>query len=1119
MQQLRSKLLLAMLLMCITSFASPMLKQTVNINLTKATLKGLFAEIERQTSYSFSYKSSDIDNRHDVTIKKQEASVSSVLSEVLPSHNLDYSIVSNNTIAITKASGKAQPRMAQASYQQKSKVVEGTITDTKGEPIFGATVYDPVSKKGTVTDINGRYRIDCAPGTKLRVSYVGYTSKEIVAGRNDSVSLSEEDNTLNDVVVVGYGTQKKVNLTGSVASLSGDQLTNRVESNVLSAIQGTVPGVTVLSRPGLSPEINFRGRGNLGTSAPLYVIDGVIADATFFSNLDPESIESISFLKDAASSAIYGSRAAYGVVLVTTKKGKKEHLQVSYNGMVGVKSPTYMLETVNSAEWASLYNEAKYNVNPSRGKNQIYTDEEIELFRNGSQPDLYPNSNWVDLTMDKHVVTTQHSINFSGGGDKIRYYLGGGYMYNDNFVRGKNDYRYNLDLSINADVTKWLSVNGGVKYIRNEDTTDRGVPRFYDLLQVPAIMVAKQSNGEDGSIAGGKQATLSYIQYNPVRQMERNNWSQTYRENTLYTLGADIKPFKGFKISAYGSYKRYEYKSKSYQALQDGVHNFLTGSLIPGTAQNTNQMDVNWSTNTRLQTNLVAYYDFKILRDHSFNLLAGTSYERYTDESLSASRKNFPSDSFKDLSGGSSSGSDVTNGSSMSEYKLMSYFGRINYSYKDKYLFEANIRADGSSRFYKDNRWGWFPSFSAGWRISEESFMKPVTWVDNLKLRASCGTLGNINNVGNYDYFQLYSKSGYYSFDDTLVEGIMESKPANTGLKWEKIAITDVGVDLDLFASKLSFTMDWYLKNTSDILLGYNVPRETGISSKPSQNIGKVRNQGVEFSIVHRNNIGDFRYQVGANFTYNKNKIVDMSSSNNMISGNYIRREGESIGSFYGLKTDGLYTQEEIDAGHYYKYGRKPNAGDIKYVPQRENVKWGDAITSADRTIIGCDVPNITYGVNLNLGYKDFELSMIGQGVSGAKVAFESEMVYPFFVGGSPRKFHLNRWTEDNPNPNAIVPRIYGGDSKDNYNQYFCDRNLFSADYFRIKTITFAYRLPKTLISKLYMSKVKLFLTAENLFTIRGDHKMKDFDPETASGRSLRAFNEKSLAFGISVNF
>lgn len=487
------------------------------------------------------------------------------------------------------------------------------MTDANGEAVIGANVREAGTNNGVITDMDGNFKLTVSSGSEVQVSYIGFADKTFRVKddtSNYNITLEEDNKMLDEVVVVGYGTQKKVNLTGSVASISTDEIKDRVQTDVLSSIQGTVPGVTIISRPGSTPSINFRGRGNLGTSEPLYVIDGAIADATFFSNLDPNSIESISFLKDAASSAIYGSRAAYGVVLVTTKAGKEEKTSVSYSGFVGVKMPTYLPDLVNSAEYATLLNEAMYNRNPSGGWNQAYTDEEIGWFRDGSRPDYYPNTDWIDLTMDKHVLTTQHSINVSGGTKKLRYYIGGGYLYDDKFTRGQDSRRYNLNMNVTSDVTDWLSVSGGMKYIRNENKTEHGVPSIINYLLVPSTMVAQQSDGNWGSIAGGKQATISFIRGNPLRAMNSDNWNNSSFENSMYNLSIDIKPVKGLTITGAGSYKRYEYKYKSYTALQDEVPLFGSGDLISGTGNAVNQMSMSWNSSSVLQTQLTAHYDY-----------------------------------------------------------------------------------------------------------------------------------------------------------------------------------------------------------------------------------------------------------------------------------------------------------------------------------------------------------------------------------------------------------------------------------------------------------------------------------------------------------------------------
>ena len=432
-------------------------------------------------------------------------------------------------------------------------------------------------------------------------------------------------------------------------------------------------------------------------------------------------------------------------------------MDVSYSGMVGMKAPTYKADLVNSWEYAELYNEALYNTNPSGGKNQGFTNEQIELFRNGSQPDLYPNTNWMDLLFDDWAVTTKHSLNFSGGTKKLRYFAGLGYIYDTENLRNRDVRRYNLNLNVSSDVTDWLTFRGGVKYIQRKKDINGGTPSFNNILIVPSTFVAKQSNGEWGSVESGHEASGTFAGGNPLRAYSTGDWTKIQIEHSMYELAFDLKPIKGLVLTGQATYETYAYKDKVYTSLKDEIPSFLNpGSFIGGTGNTINSMEVNWKSHNFLTYTGTANYSWT--KDiHSFSVLAGVSYEHYNEETLMGSRQDFPADSFEDMSAGATSGSLYKNGSGMQEYKMFSYFGRVNYTLMDRYMFEANFRADASSRFHADNRWGYFPSFSAGWRISEEAFMENTRNVlDNLKLRASYGTLGNINNVGNYDYFQNY---------------------------------------------------------------------------------------------------------------------------------------------------------------------------------------------------------------------------------------------------------------------------------------------------------------------------------------------------------------------------
>ena len=530
---------------------------TISLNKSNVSMHTIMQEVEGQSDYTFFYNDNQIKLDKKVSVKAQNATIEQVLAQMFKNSGYTYKIV-NNQIIVSKANAVAAVEKQQ---QQQAKKVTGCVKDALGEPIIGASVVEKgAPTNGTITDFDGNFTLTVS-GNELQISYIGYLPQvvKVQSGVTSyNVTLKEDTKTLDEVVVIGYGTQKKVNLTGAVASVSTDDIKDRVQTNVLSAIQGTVPGVTIISRPGSTPSINFRGRGNLGTSAPLYVIDGAIADATVFSNLDPNTIESISFLKDAASSAIYGSRAAYGVVLVTTKGGKAEKMNVAYSGYVGVKTPTYLPDVLDSWDYATLLNEAKYNANPSGGKNQAYTNEEIGWFRDGSNPDYYPNTNWADLVLDKHVLTTQHSLNFSGGSEKVRFFSSVGYVFNDNFMPGVTDDRYNLNLNLQSDVTKWLTLKTGVKYIRNSSDTKNGTPWIANFVLVPSIMVAQQSNGEWGSIAGGKDATQTFMNSNPLRTLSFDNWSKSTTENTMYDLGFDLKPIENLVISGQLDYKRYE---------------------------------------------------------------------------------------------------------------------------------------------------------------------------------------------------------------------------------------------------------------------------------------------------------------------------------------------------------------------------------------------------------------------------------------------------------------------------------------------------------------------------------------------------------------------------------
>ena len=1010
-----------------------------------------------------------------------------------------------------------------------------------GEPIIGASVVEKgVATNGTVTDFEGNYTLTIS-SDELQISYIGYLPQVVKVHSGTSfynVTLKEDTKTLDEVVVIGYGTQKKVNLTGSVASVSSSEIKDRVQTNVLSAVQGTVPGVTVISRPGSTPSINFRGRGNLGTSEPLYVIDGAIADAAFFQSLNPNSIESISFLKDASSSAIYGSRAAYGVVLVTTKNGEKGKMNVSYSGLVGMKTPTYLPKTVDSWEYASMLNEGMYNRNAANGKYQAYSQEEIDKFRNGTDLDYYPNTNWADLVLDKHVLTTQHSVSFSGGSDKVRYFMNLGYMYDDkpNFMSGQDKTRYTLDTNIASDITKWFTVKGSIKYIRNVSDTEHGQPWMGNFLLVPSIMVAQQSNGEWGSIAGGKQATQSFITGNPLRALSNKNWSKSKTEETMYDLGFDIKPVKGLVISGQGVFRGQEYKGKSYTALQDEVKTFETGTPIGGTGTYTNSMSMNWSSVTRMLYTGTIKYDWSN-SIHNITALAGTSYEHYKYEALSAGRKNFPSDALEDLNGGSNAGKDLSNGGGMTEYKILSYFGRINYDYAHKYYASLSYRHDGSSRFAKENRWGNFWSFGAGWRISEEAFMKDVKWVNNLKLRASYGETGNDNILdsdGDPDYYPYQTLYGL-GYKNGSEAGAYFTVIANPSLKWETQISTDIALEFGLF-DRLTGTIEYFKKDSKDLLFDVSQPASVGVTSI-IQNIGKVTNSGVEIELDYnafKNK--DWSVSVGANATFVKNKIKNLPATmkeNGYISGSKKWLEGKSIYEFWLRQWHGVDPQ--TGDGLYVADVSKYNQGNIgtgdgnitqsqfdeykKTVVTIDGKELTNSYTYAKYDFSGSSIPDVYGGFNVRVSYKNFDLAAVFSYQLGGQILDTNyaTMMSMTEFGYAQSPDLLKAWKQ--AGDITEVPRIDNSAAHTtNIGQSYSTRWLTSSDYLNLRSVTIGYQLPKTWLSKVMLKSARLNLTAENLFMLKarqGLNPMANYSGVT--------YNEympsRNITLGLNVSF
>lgn len=990
--------------------------------------------------------------------------------------------------------------------------VTGIVKDADGQPMPAVTVTIKGTTNAVSTGNDGKFSITAPANGTLVFSFIGYTTQDVaIAGKTElTVTMASSSKALNEVVVVAYGTQKKVNISGAVNTVNTKELTNRPVTSLTNALEGVVPGVTIIARPGDVGgdigSINVRGRGNLGTSSPLFVVDGVPVTAGDFARINPNDVESISVLKDASASAIYGSRAAYGVMLVTTKKGKEGQMTINYNAYYGFQKATVLPHWLGSYDYATLRNEAAANA----GKTAIFSADALKKIQDQSDPDHYPDNDWYKLTLRNTAPITEHEVNISGGG-QTRYFLGGSFFDQNSLLPGKNLERYSFRSNTESQVSDNFKVGSNVSYIRDGLLNRNGNVSFVTLNRDVPLMVNKQSNGDWGSINGG-QIDGTQAAGNPLRTLAEGGRNSYTTSRFIGSVNGDYTPVKGLDITALVSYNTYNSVSSTFTSTVDPIINFNTGDPISGTGVSPNQLDEAWETNSKLLTQATASYE-RTIGKHYAKLLAGASYESYKDRTIEVIRKNFVNNDLNAINAGSSDPTNTTSYGNIGQNAFKSVFGRFNYSYNNRYLFEASMRIDASSQFAPGHRSGTYPSFSGAWRISQEDFMKNITWISELKLRGSWGKLGNISNVGNYDFYDGLNTGTAAILDESKQDGIWPGKLSNPTLSWEKVNMTNVGLDAGLFNNKITIQVDAFRRMTNGILLvNPSLPDEAGLdaSVSPSVNLAKVQNKGFEVSINYNNHIGDFKYSIGGNFSHIWNKIVDLGGQGDQISGYYINRVGDAIGSFYMWKADGLFTSAADVAAHATQ-STSTKAGDIKY----EDINHDNKIDGDDRVVVGNDVPYITYGVNLTANYKNFDFSMIGQGVGGVKVYLESEASQAFFNGAGVKEYALGRWTTANPNPDAVYPRLLASaDNTQNLKQ--SSFWLFNADYFRIKSLTLGYTIPKPLLDRLHIRGLRVYASSNNPFTIRGDKRLKDFDPEAASVRA--AYPQlKSYSFGVNL--
>lgn len=1058
--------------------------QNITLKTGNVTVKEAMEQLKKSSGYSFVFSSVDVNTQKRVSVSVQNASIEEAVKQILKGQNeLSYEIKGRKVVI----------QRSFASSKALRQQVKGKVLDEKGEPIIGATVTEEGTSNGTITDYDGMFTLEASKDGILTISYIGYKSQQVsIAGKDMvAVTLKEDMEQLDEVVVVGYGSQKKVNLTGAVSTVNAKMLENRTGSDPYNMLTGQIPGVTIVQnsgQPGADMgNLRVRGIGTLGNADAMVIIDGVESSVN---NVNPNDIATISVLKDAAASSIYGVRAANGVILITTKRGTVGKPIISYSGYVGWQDACRLPKYLDSYNYALLLNEAYRN----DGASVPYSSENLETIKNGSDPDHFANSNQVDAVLSEQGIFHNHHLSVVGGKEEIKYSLAAGFYKKDGLMPNMSYNRFNLRSNIDSKINDRLDVQLNISASRDDrkspathkvydPDTDLWNIMYHAFRESPLTPIRFQ-NGNYG---------LYLNEHNSVAEANLSGESHIYNTYFQGNAGFTYKIIKGLTLKGNAAAT---FNLQDIYVDQKRMDFYSAESTEP--IKSTRSMVSNQDKKS-LEINLQAYLDYnRTFGKHTIKGLLGYSQIRNEYRLLKASRKDLPTNnSLGEIDAGDIT-TQETGGNSVA-YALRSVFGRVNYGFDDRYLLEANLRYDGSSRFPKNNRFGLFPSFSFGWRISEEDFFK-ADFVDNLKLRTSWGQLGN-QEIDDYLFYNTYSFGYDYSFGNTLFSGIsINDVMANTAIAWEKTDQMDVGVDADFWGGKLSLTGDFFLKNTHAILLKLPIPDLVGVSA-PMQNAGKVRNIGFELALTHRNQVNRFRYSTSFNFSYVKNEIIDLNGGDTPG-----RSVGDPVDNIYGYVCEGIFkSQEEIDNSPKQVWGAVP--GDLKYA----DINNDGVVNQNDRKSLGSTFPKINFGLRVNCEYRNFDLTMLLQGAGMVKGVTAGEISQAFMNGGKVTEEWLDRWTPENVN--ASYPRLtLSGSSRNYMTSSFWVQN---ASYLKMRNLQIGYTIPKNILSHLGVSNLRLYCSIDNLFTIS---KFKGLDPEMVTTQTMYPLT-RNYSFGINLSF
>jgi len=1085
----------------------------VTINKQNSTIIEVLKEIEKNSEFTFFFNDNRVNVNQPVSVMAKNATIQDVLDKVFRNTGYVYQIIDRQVLIKASASGKSGER-GTVSQQSNKRTITGTVKDPNGDPIIGANIVQKGTTNGTITDADGNFTITLPTGSAtLGVSYIGYKGTEIVVGNKNSiaVTLKEDTEMLDEVVVVGYGTMKKKDLTGAVAAVKGDDLAARHTTQLSTALQGATSGVMVTrdnSAPGATASIKVRGVTTISDSSPLVIVDGVPGD---INQINPEDVESMSVLKDAASASIYGSRAAAGVIVITTKRAKENDLVLNYNFEYGWEMPTKLPKYVGVQRYLEMTNELRYNDNNSGSWYQTYSEDQVNnwLTYHETDPDKYPITDWQDEILKGFAPKQTHSLNISGGSKIVQSKASFRYDNTDGLYANKDYERYMIRVNNDFKINKYIAAHLDVNFKRSKSEDTHTNPMTMQYRAIPPIYAVRWTNGMYSDCKDGEN----------IIAMINDGGNITSWYNTIGGKAAiDISPFEGLKITGvvsptYNFSKIKNFTKKvpfTYADDSETVKGYMNGYASTKLTESRND-DYN------VTTQFFANYN-KSFGRHDMTAMVG--YEDYYAfwENLAASRDQYELTNYPYLDLGPQDYRD--NSGNAYEYAYRSLFGRLTYSFENRYLLQANFRRDGSSRFAKDNRWANFPSFSAGWVISEESFMKKIDpkVISYLKLRGSWGTLGN-ERIGSYYPYQAalnFNSALFYSGSAvSSATTAAQQYYAVRNISWETTETWDIGLDADFLNGRFHFSGDYYKKMTKNMLLSLEIPKFIGYDN-PSVNSGKMNTHGYDLEIGWHDKIGNLNYSVTANLSDFVSKMGNLGGTEFL--GDQVKKEGSEFNEWYGYVSDGLFLTQE-DVNNSPKINNNVKVGDVKYkdISGPDGVPDGKISSEYDRVLLGGSLPRYIFGINLTAGYKGFDFAMMLQGVGSQNARINANMIEALNTnwGGIPEILDGNYWSSKNTeeqNTSVKYPRLTR--SNRDTNLAMSDYWLFNGRYLRMKNLTLGYTLPSALTKKANIKSLRFYIAGNDLFCLSG--YPHGWDPEVSStGYPITM----SVLFGASINF